>query len=61
MELLEEDFSQIKKEDYLKCLKYKNEYYILVNSKDKFQEKYPKVTIRKPTLEELMLLFGRGE
>ena len=61
IEILEENFSKIKKEDYLKCLKYKNEHYLLVNSKLEFQKKYPKMAIRKPTLEELMLLLVKGE
>ena len=61
IEILAENFSKIKKEDYLKCLKYKNEYYLLINPKDQFQKKYPQITIRKPTLEELMLLFVKGE
>ncbi len=61
VELLEENFAKIEKEDYLKCLKYKNEQYLLVNSKIEFQKKYPKMAIRKPTLEELMLLLVKGE
>lgn len=61
VELLEDNFTKIKKEDYLKCLKYKNEIYILVNSKSKFQKKYPKLKLRRPTLEELMLSLVKGE
>ena len=61
IELLEEDFTNIKKEDYLKRLKYKNECYILVNLKDEFRKKYPNLEIRKPTLEELMLILVKGE
>ena len=61
VELLENKLTNIKKEDYLKCLKYKNESYILVNPKKEFQKKYPKLEIRKPTLEELMLLLVKGE
>ncbi len=61
IEVLANNFSQIKKDDYIKCLKYKNEYYFLVNSKDEFQKKYPKLEIRKPTLEEMMLILVKGE
>ncbi len=61
VELLENNFNNIKKEDYLKCLKYKNEWYILVNPKYEFQKKYPKLKVRKPNLEELMLLLVKGE
>ncbi len=61
IELLEDNFTKVDKQDYIKSLKYKNEYYILVNSKDEFQKKYPKLEIRKPTLEELMLMLVKGE
>ena len=61
VELLENNFNNIKKEDYLKCLKYKNEWYILVKPKYEFQKKYPKLKVRKPNLEELMLLLVKGE
>ena len=61
VEFLENNFNDIKKEDYIKCLKYKNEWYILVNHKYEFQKKYPKLNVRKPNLEELMLLLVKGE
>lgn len=61
IELLEDDLTKIKKVDYLKCLKYKNECYILVNPKDEFHKKYPKLDVRKPTLEEMMLMLVKGE
>ena len=61
VELLDSDLTKIKREDYLKCLKYKNECSILVNPKDKFQKKYPKLDVRKPTLEEMMLMLMKGE
>lgn len=61
IEVLKDDFIKIKKEDYLKCLKYKNECYILVNPKEEFHKKYAKLEIRKPTLEELMLMLVKGE
>ncbi len=61
VDILEENFKKIKKEDYLKSLKYKNEYLILINSKKEFQKKYQKIEIRRPTLEEVMLLLVKGE
>ncbi len=61
VELLENDFINLNNEDYIKCLKYKNAIYILVNPKYKFQKKYPKLEIRKPSLEELMLLLVKGD
>lgn len=61
IELFEDSPVNIKKEDYIKCLKYKNGCYILVNPRSEFQKKYPKLEIRKPTLEELMLMLVKGE
>ena len=61
LELPEEKFIKIKKEDYFKSLKYKDEYLVLVNSKDEFLKKYSKLILRKPTLEELMLMLVKGE
>ena len=61
IEIINEEFTKIKREDYLKHLKYKDDYFILVNPKDKFQKKYPKLEIRKPTLEEMMLMLVKGE
>lgn len=61
IEVKPDDFDKINKEDYLKCLKYKNDILILVNQKRIFKEKYPTLEIRKPTLEEMMLLLGKGE
>ena len=61
IEILPENVEKIKKEDYLKSLKYKNIYYILVDSKEDFKKKYPNIEIRKPTLEEIMLLLVKGE
>ena len=61
IEIIDEEFTKIKREDYIKNLKYKDDYFILVNPKDNFQKKYPKLEIRKPTLEEMMLMLVKGE
>ncbi len=61
VEVLKENLEKINREDYLKCLKYKNEYFILVNSKKEFQKKYQELEVRIPTLEEVMLLLVKGE
>ncbi len=61
IEILLKDLAKIKKEDYLKCLKYKNTNFLLVRSRDEFKKKYPKIESRKPTLEEIMLLLVKGE
>ncbi len=61
VELVPEEFDTLNKEDYQKCLKYKNIYFFLVTSKQEFQKKYSNIEIRKPTLEEIMLLLVKGE
>ena len=61
IEILLKDLAKIKKEDYLKCLKYKNTNFLLVRSRDEFKKKYPKIESLKPTLEEIMLLLVKGE
>ncbi len=61
VEFFDNNPDKIKKDDYIKCLKYKNGCYILVNPKNEFQKKYPKLEVRRPTLEELMLMLVKGE
>ena len=60
IEAKEEIYSKINKEDYHKNLKYKNEYLILVNDQEQFIKKYPKIVLRHPTLEEILLLLVKG-
>ena len=54
-----EDFSKIEKSYYTKYLKYKDDYLLLINNKDKFVKKY-NYEIRKNSLEEIMLMFIKG-
>ncbi len=61
IEIFLEDLKKIKKEDYLKCLKYKNTNFLLLQSREEFKKKYPQLESRKPTLEEVMLLLVKGE
>ena len=61
IEISPNDFHEIKATDYIKYLKYKNEYLILTDNKNSFAKNYPKIEIRKPTLEEIMLLLVKGE
>lgn len=58
---LAKDFPKIKREDYTKYLKYKNDYKIFVTDKKLFKQKYPRKIIKTPSLEELMLMYIKGE
>ncbi len=56
-----EEFQKIDKKDYIKLKKSKYEYDILVEDKNVFQKKYDIKVIDKPTLEEIMLIYIKGE
>lgn len=55
------DFEKIDKNDYLKYKMNKYEYDVLVENKDKFKTKYEFKVIDKPTLEDIMLIYIKGE
>ncbi len=54
-----EDFKNI--DTYTYNLKYKDIYLLLIEDKNTFKKKYPKLIINKPTIERLLLLFIKGE
>ena len=56
-----EDFKKINQDDYFKNLKYKDECWVLIENKKLFANNYPKLNINIPSIEELMLLFIKGE
>ena len=55
------EFNNYKKEDIYKYLKYKDIYMLLTDDRNKFKKKYPKTNIKDPNIEDLMLLFIKGE
>ncbi len=57
----EEEFKQIKKEDYVRYQKNKYNYELLVANKKSFQKKYSISTIDKITLDKLMVLMIKGD
>lgn len=57
----EKDFKSIDKKDYIKYKKSKYEYEILVENKANFKNKYNIEIIDKPTIEEIMLIYIKGE
>ena len=57
----EEEFKKIDKKDFLKYKKNKYEYDILVENKFEFKKKYNITIIDKPTIEDIMLIYIKGE
>ena len=57
----EQEFKKIDKKDFLKYKKNKYEYDILVENKFEFKKKYNITIIDKPTIEDIMLIYIKGE
>lgn len=57
----EENFHKMAKEDYLRYKKNRYDYEILVENKIEFQKKYNVEVMDKASLEEIMLLYSKGE
>ena len=58
--VLIDEFDNIDKDDYIKYLKYKDDYLILIKDYNDFIKKYPNIVIQNDSLEELMLMFIKG-
>ncbi len=57
----EEEFKKIDQKDFVKYKKNRYEYDILVENKYEFKRKYDIQIIDKPSIEELMLIYIKGE
>ena len=57
----EEQFKKIDKMDYIKCKKNRYEYDVLIENKYEFKKKYDISVIDKPSLEDIMLIYIKGE
>ncbi len=57
----EQEFKKLKKDDYITYLKGKYHYEILIKDKNLFTKKYAIKTIDKPSIDEIMLLYVKGE
>ena len=57
----EEEFKEIDKADYIKYKKNKYEYDVLIENKHNFSKKYNISVIDKPTIEDIMLIYIKGE
>lgn len=57
----EEQFKKIDKKDYIKYKKNRYEYDVLIENKYEFKNKYDISVIDKPSLEDIMLIYIKGE
>lgn len=55
------DFKKINKNDYVKYKKNKYEYAVLIENKLDFKRKYSLGIIDKPSIEDIMLIYIKGE
>ena len=56
-----EDFEKLNKKDYIKYKKEKYQYEVLTSDKDSIKRKYNITTIDKPSIENIMLFYIKGE
>ncbi len=57
----QKEFEKIGKKDFIKYKKNRYEYDILVENKSEFKKKYDMEIIDKPTIEDIMLIYIKGE
>lgn len=57
----EEEFKKIDKKDFIKYKKNKYQYDILIEKKQEFKKKYDIKIIDKPTIDEIMVIYIKGE
>ncbi len=56
-----EEFLNIDKQDYIRFKKEKYQYEVLTDNKENIIRKYNITTIDKPSIEDIMLLYVKGE
>ena len=56
-----DDFLKIDSKDYIRYKKGKYQYEVLTNDKNNIRKKYNITTIDKPSIEEIMLFYIKGE
>lgn len=57
----EDEFKSIKSEDYIKYKRNKYEYDVLVENKYEFKKKYEINIIDKPSIDDIMVIYIKGE
>ncbi len=56
-----EEFSKINEKDYVSYKKGKYQYEVLINDKNSFKKKYGITSIDKPSIDDIMLFYIKGE
>ena len=56
-----EEFSKISEDDYISYKRSKYQYEVLTSDKNKIKKKYNISSIDKPSIEDIMLFYIRGE
>lgn len=56
-----DDFLRLEENDYIKYKKGKYQYEVLTNDKNKIKQKYNILTIDRPSIEDIMLFYIKGE
>ena len=56
-----EDFFKLDEKDYIKYKKEKYQYEVLTDNKNDIRKKYNMTTIDKPSIEDIMLFYIKGE
>ena len=57
----EQEFQSLEKKDYISYRKDKYSYQVLVSDKDMVKKKYKFAVIDKPSIEDIMLFYVKGE
>ena len=57
----QEDFLRLDEKDYIKYKKEKYQYEVLINNKNRIKQKYNMTVIDKPSIEDIMLFYIKGE
>ena len=57
----EREFKKLDSKDYIRFMKRKCEYEVLIENKKEFMKKYKSSVIDKITLDDLMFLMIKGE
>ena len=56
-----QDFTRLDKKDYITYKNSKYQYEVLINNKNGIRNKYGITTIDKPSIEDIMLFYIKGE
>ncbi len=56
-----EEFYKIDRKDYIRYRKNKYEYDVLVENRDEFKKKYSIDVIDRPRIEDIMIMYVKGE